>query len=232
MIKLAKTDWMEWLGRAEWSVAEAAALSLGINPMNVMVVTEERLAFPDITFGDGFDAPSQKSIQSKLHLSSHARELGKLLEEKIQIRAAKLAGLQSYKASGIDRDLAGIAGSPADLIREMKYEEWDLPSELKQFKLEDVVITQPVSYPTKQSMQDMTKTERIKAKVKAKFEREGIPNALSITELTVYINMSRSQIMKLRSERSFPEPMPGLGGDGNEKLFFERQVIDDWLNDK
>lgn len=231
MIKLSKTDWMDWLSKPEWSIAEAASLSVGVNPINVMVITEERTEF-QINFGDGLDKPLVKAIQSKLQLSSHAKDLGKSVEERIQSRAAKLVGLKQYKKTGVERDLAGIAGSPSDLIVEMKYEEWELPAALKQFKPEEVIVMQPVSYPLKQSTADMTKAEKIKAKVRAKFEREGIPNALSVTELTVYINKSRSQIMQLRSEGRFPEPMPALGGEGNEKLFFERQVIDDWLNGK
>jgi hypothetical protein len=229
MIKLSKTDWMDWLSKPEWSAAEAAALSLGVNPMNVMVITEEKIEH-HITFGDGLDNPEAKYIQSKLQLSNHAKGLGKSLEQKIQVRAAKLLGLKQYKSSGIERDLAQVAGSPSELIAEMKYEEWDLPSEMKQFRPEEVVITKPVSYAAKDSLESMKKTDKTRAKVRAKFEREGIPSALSVTELTVYINMSRSQIMKLRSEGVFPEPMPGLGGEGNEKLFFDRAVIDTWLN--
>ena len=224
MIKLNKTDWLDWLGRSEWTVAEAAALSLGLAPENVTTCTDTKTIYPPIMWGNELDALPTIEKSYRIELSPSAREFGRKLEVKLQTTAQRLGG--------IGHSFSAVAGSPTNIIAKMKYEEWPMPPEMKAFKASEGLTRDAVKASSlkveKPKSKDAVRKLNAQARLNNAYISGNIPAILSLTEIAAYVGLSRTYLNTCITARTFPAPSVDKGG--NTKKLYKTSDIDAWLN--
>jgi hypothetical protein len=155
---LDKKAWESWLGKEDWTIAEAVALSVGIPPEAVEIerhtmptlkmteevwnwlhTTDDQGSESEINFGQTkTDIPPMPDQSGKadieywtLKLNADHIKYGKTIESLLQKRAQDpLLGEMFGWNSGIKLDPTIPMFTPNGVIADMCYEEWELPSEM------------------------------------------------------------------------------------------------------
>jgi len=205
MTKLTSENWKIWLAQSQWTVAEAASLSLGIPPALVEVTKTDYLNNGGFSFGD--DDTSYHSVY-QINLVGLGRVEGRSVELKLRTRAAILAGVMSnikIPPRGIDIDMAQPAGTPEKYIIQMRFLEWELPKPLQDWTLSERVGQALLQKPEEPIVPKMSASAKKKAKVLERFAALGLPARFSLTEIEACYDVHRSTIEVWILEDNFPK---------------------------